>query len=116
MLLVVAVAAVALSCGLDYTLDFELGDIAVLGNSVEVDYTLTNAGFRSMDNATINIRVTVDRLTGGSLPPMELWTPGVDLSVGDIHSGTLSFPFGESITNPLVEVIGAGWDEHISSD
>jgi hypothetical protein len=115
-LLAVAVAAVALSCTLDYILDFELGDIAFGVDNVEVDYTLHNACFRSIDNAAINIRVTADD-DAGDPHELELWTPPVDLSVGETVSGTLRFEFGYSIYNPVVvEVVGAGWDETSSGE
>jgi hypothetical protein len=113
-LLVVAAAAIALSCSLDYMLDFELGDIAVGLDYVDVDYSLFNAGSRTMDNAQIHIEVTVDLALGGS-ETLEQWTTGVDLSVYEPFSDTLRFTFSGEIINPVVvEVIGAGWDENSS--
>ena len=114
-LLAAAVMGVALSCGLDYTLDFELGDTGVIGSTVEVDYTLTNQGSRAMDNTTLTIRVSclVDDLP----QTMELYTPPVDLFVGQSESGTLTFTFtGSAATEVWVEVVGAGWDEHVSGE
>ena len=113
-ILVVAAAALALSCSLDYMLDFDIGDIAVGLDYVDVDYTLFNAGSRTMDNAQIHIEVTVDLALGGS-ETLERWTPGVDLSVFESFSDTLEFTFSGEIINPVVvEVIGAGWDEDSS--
>ena len=77
-LLAVVVAAVALSCSFDYWMDFDLGDIAVGLDYVDIDYSLYNAGSRSMDNAQIHIEVTADLALGGS-ETVEQWTPGVNL-------------------------------------
>jgi hypothetical protein len=113
-ILIVAAAAIALSCSLDYMLDFELGDIAVGFDYVDVDYSLFNAGSRSMDNAQIHIAVTADLALGG-YETLQQWTPGVDLSVLEPFSDTLRFTFSGQIVNPVVvEVIGAGWDEDSS--
>jgi hypothetical protein len=113
-LLVVAVAAITLSCSLDYMLDFNIDLVDWLGDTVWVDYSLINHGSHSMDNVTINIRVTPN----GGAPLTEQWTtPGVDLLVGESTTGTLTLTFtGYTITNATAEVIGAGWDEHTSSD
>ena len=115
-LVVVVAAAVALSCSFDYWMDFSIGDIAVGLDYVDVDYSLYNAGSRSMDNAQIHIEVTADLALGGS-ETLEQWTPGVNLSVFETFSGTLYIPFSGSIVNPVVvEVIGTRWDEFTSSD
>jgi hypothetical protein len=114
--LTVVVAAVTLSCSFDYMLNFDISDIAVFVNNVQFTYTLTNSGARSMDNATIHIKATADLATGGSTSHDE-WTTGVELSPYDTFSQTLTYYFSGNITGPVViEVIGAAWDEHASSD
>jgi hypothetical protein len=113
--LVLAAAAVTLSCSFDYWMDFRIGDIAVGTNYVDVGYSLYNAGSLSMDNAQIHIEVTADLALGGS-ETLEQWTPGVNLSVFEQFSGTLFFTFSGDIVGPVVvEVIGTRWDEHSSS-
>ncbi len=114
--LTVVAAAVTLSCSIDYILNFDISDIAVGLDNVRFTYTLTNSGARTMDNATIRIRATADLATGGSTSHDE-WTTGVELSPYEIFSETLTYYFSGNITGPVViEVIGAAWDEHTSSD
>ena len=114
-LLAVMVAAAALSCSFDYWMDFNLGDIMVGFDYVDVDYSLYNAGSRSMDNAQIHIQVSADLALGGS-ETQEQWTSAVNLSVFETYSGTLHIPFSGGIVNPVVvEVIGTRWDEVTSS-
>lgn len=113
--LAVVAAAVTLSCSYDYWMDFSIDTIAVGLDYVDVDYTLYNAGSRSMDNAQIHIEVTADLALGGS-ETLEQWTPSVHLSVFDTFSSTLHVPFSSDIVNPVVvEVIGTRWDEVASS-
>ncbi len=80
-------------------------------NTVLVDYSLDNHGFRSLNDASINILVTPNN----GDPEAEQWTPLVDLTVGETVNGTLTFTFPNgSITDATAIVIGAGWDEDSS--
>jgi hypothetical protein len=105
-LLAVVAAALALSCSLDYMLDFEVQDVTYLGQNVYVDYFLHNAGSKTMHDATINILVY-----DNGIPQFELPTPGVDLSVGESATGTLTFALASTVTNPTAVVVGAGWND-----
>jgi hypothetical protein len=115
-LLAAALLGVALSCSLDYLLDFELGDPVTVGNYVDVTYTLANHGSRMMDNAMITVRVSCDVAGGYGPQEQEQDTPWVDLLVGESASGTLTFTFADAVSNAHAEVVAAGWDEHVSSD
>jgi hypothetical protein len=86
-LLAAALLGVALSCSLDYLLDFELHDIAIGTNTVQVDYTLTNHGTRTMDSATITVRVSCDVAGGYGFLTPEQATPGETLIPGGSASG-----------------------------
>jgi hypothetical protein len=114
-LLAAAFLGVALSCSLDYLLDFDLSDIAVGSTTVEVTYTLTNRGSRAMDNAMITVRVSCDVVGNGHMAP-EQDTPWYNLIVGESASGTLFFSFPGDISNVVWEVVAAGWDEPASSE
>jgi hypothetical protein len=107
-LLAVVVAAVALSCSLDYMLDFEILDVSAgFGpNDVDVEYTLHNAGSRTLYDATIHILVS-----DGTIPLLELPTSGVDLYVGETTTGTLTFTFTVPVADPRAVVVGSGWND-----
>jgi hypothetical protein len=107
-LLAVVAAAVALSCSLDYMLDFEILDVSAgFGpNEVDVDYSLHNAGSRTLYDATINILVS-----DGTIPLLELPTPGVDLYVGETAAGTLTFTLSSAPVSPTAIVVGSGWND-----
>ena len=108
-LLAVMVAAVALSCSLlDYELEFEIIDVSDgFGlNEVDVEYTLYNAGSRTLYDATISILVYSD-----GVPQFELPTPGVDLYVGETATGTLTFTLTSAPVSPTAIVVSAGWND-----
>jgi hypothetical protein len=116
-ILLVAVAALSLSCTLDYMLDFELTSVSFVvgGDSVLVNYKLTNNGFRSLKNAAIKVEVTAQ--DGGPLTPVEAWTPYVDLSVGESVTGSVTFTFtGFTLSDATAVVVGAGWDDDTFPD
>ena len=117
-LLAVTAAAVALSCSIDYTLDFALTDMAHADHDVKVDvgYSMINNGMRSMDNVSIHILVTIELEAGGP-EQKDQWVPtgGVDLTVGGKHSDTITFTFSGPFTDHVEEIIGARWDEYTSS-
>jgi hypothetical protein len=83
---------------------------------VQVDYTLTNNGSRTMDSATITVRVACNVAGGyGYLAP-EQATPGVTLIPGGSITDTLTFTFPDVVSNVVWEVVGAGWNEFASTD
>ena len=106
-LLAVVVAAVALSCSLDYMLDFDVEVVSPGGvNYVDVDYSLYNSGSLTMYDATIHILVS-----DGTTALLELPTPGVDLSAGQSVTGTLTFTFFSPVADPRAIVVGSGWND-----
>jgi hypothetical protein len=119
LLVVLAAAAIAVSCSYDYWLDFDLGDIAVGSNYVDVDYTMTNSGSKTMYNASIHIEVTAN-IVGNGPQTLDEWLPvdGVDLSAYQSHPATYRFAFGSPIDPaPVsVEIIGSRWDDSSASD
>lgn len=109
----VALTAIAVSCSLDYRLWFEIDAFTITGitnNTVEVDYTITNQGSRSLENATITIRVTCTVLGYGTQVDTRDSMP-VDLFIGESDYGTLTFTFDGEVSNVVCEVVAAGWDE-----
>lgn len=116
-ILVVAAAAIALSCSLDYRLDWWITDtrIEADGKTVSIDYVLSNDGARSMDNAMIHFVVSAQLDSGPDLVPQDAWTAGYDLAPLEQHADTIHFTFLDPIVSiPSYEVIGAGWDEDSS--
>ena len=113
-LAIVAAAAVfAVSCSLDYALDFEitavLPDMPTTGE-VTVSYRFTNIGSKDMTNAMIHIRC--EAFDGGSsYSAYNQWTPGADLAFGDQATGYLVFSFGGSVSSAEAWVVSAGTDE-----
>jgi hypothetical protein len=113
-LAIVAAAAVfAVSCSLDYALDFEITAVAlnVPGTGdVTVSYRFTNIGSKDMVNAMIHIRC--EAFDGSeSYTAYNQWTPGADLAFGDQAIGDLVFTFVGSVANADAWVVGAGTDE-----
>jgi len=117
MLLVLATAAIAVSCSYDYWLDLSISQIRILGQNVEVDYTMTNSGGKTMYNASIHIRVTAD-VVGAGLVKQDAWVPtdGTDLSSFKSYSDTAAFVFGNTINAATVEFIGSRWDDSSYSE
>jgi len=110
-LLAAAVGVAALSCSFDYQLDFEITDVILGADYVQVGYSLYNAGMRAIDDASITIRVSIN--AGEAV--LEMSTPGVDLSVGGADSDALLFSFtGHTVTTATAEVVSAAWNEHDS--
>jgi hypothetical protein len=107
-LLAVVAAAVAFSCSLDYMLDFEILDVTPGPgpNDVTVDYWLHNAGSKIMYDATIHILVYSNGIAQFELP-----TPGIDLSLGETITDTLTFTLGSTPVTPSAVVVGAGWND-----
>jgi hypothetical protein len=119
LLVVLAAAAVAVSCTYDYWLDFELGDIGTGSNYVDVDYSMTNSGSKSMYNASIRIQVSAD-VAGYGTQTLSEWLPldGVDLSSFDAYTDTYQFTFSDVIdpASVMVEIVGTRWDDSTVSD
>lgn len=110
-LLATAVAVAALSCSFDYQLDFEITGVILGLDSVQVGYSLYNAGMRAIDDASITIRVEIN----AGEASLEMSTPGVDLDIGGTDSDTLIFPFsGYTVSTATAKVISAAWNEHDS--
>lgn len=110
-LLATAVAVAALSCSFDYQLDFEITDVSLGVDSVQVGYSLQNTGMRAIDDASITILVEIN----AGETSLEMSTPGVDLDIGGTSSGTLIFPFtGYTVSTATAKVISAAWNEHDS--
>jgi len=108
--LVAAVLAFALSCSIDYSMDFDITGVAyaVGGYDVTVTYSMTNSGAYDMENAAINILVSIN----GSGPTQELWTVGgVELTTGNSVSDSLTFTFGTTVSSATAVIIGARWDK-----
>jgi hypothetical protein len=106
-LLAVVAAALALSCSLDYMLDFDVEVVSPGGvNYVDVDYSLYNSGSKTMYDATIHILVS-----DGTTPLLELATPGVDLNIGESAWGTLTFTLASTVADPRAVVVGSGWND-----
>ncbi len=114
VILVVAAAAVLLSCGIDYSLDFGLDTPTIDGETVSVDYTMTNSGTYDMEDVALNIMVSIN----GGESTLEQWTAaGVDLITDDGVTGSITFTFsGYSIGSATATVIGVRWDRSTSME
>lgn len=112
MLLVLAAAAVIMSCSYDYWLDFELGVPDLDTFTVTVPYSMTNVGSKQMYNAAINIEVSIN----SGMETASLWTDPVDLSYSETVTDTLEFTFVNSVIDATASVIGVRWDDSSASE
>ncbi len=78
------------------------------GDPVNINYTLKNGGDTTLENCKIQFGIdTNNSLTWDYTNTM--WTSGVDLSVGESHTDSISIPTtGTAVT---VYVIASGWDD-----
>jgi hypothetical protein len=112
MILILAVSVVTLSCSFDYWLDFAISSTQVIDDQLDVGYSMINNGTRNLKNVSIHILVTVQLDAGGS-EQQDPWVPiaGVNLTVGEKHSDTITFTFSGPFTDHVEEIIGARWDD-----
>jgi hypothetical protein len=113
-LAIVAVVAVfAMSCSLDYVLDFEITAVQLdlpFSGDVTVSYRITNMGGKDMENAMIQIRV--EAFDGGSTySEYDQCTPGATLATNEEVTGDLVFSFASPVASAEAWVISAGTDE-----
>ncbi len=94
----------------DLYLSFEITSYTDNTTSVSVNYKLTNGGESTLENCKIQFGVDTDTGTGTTyLEANKKWTSGVDLSVGESHTDSISFPYTGSFGG--IDVIASGWDD-----
>lgn len=100
-----------MSCQIpDYQLGFEITGAVTSGNYVNVDYELTNIGFKNLENASI--RIEADTNIGYDSD----WTTQTNLEVGETKTGTLSIYFGVPVSSiNATYVTGTAWDSEDDS-
>jgi hypothetical protein len=90
----------------DYQLSFQITGWTVIGNTVTVNYTLSNIGIERLYNARICIAIAE---ADGTIISQE-WTGYTDVGVGGSKSSSISIIDSTGGNFDHATVTGAGWD------
>jgi hypothetical protein len=78
---------------------------------VDISYSVTNVGKKTVNNAMIQISYTMNSTIYGTVSYAD-WTQGISLGVYQTYTGTLrhTLLIGETLIATMPLVVGAGWD------